>query len=141
MFEKVLIANRGEIALRVLRACRGLGLKTVAVYSEADRGAPYLPLADQALCIGPPAPAQSYLNPAAILAAARDSGLDHKPAAKMTDIPVGGGSEGGAVWLDGRKVVLPAFPAEADAGRVRAVLSAITAAIPQRLKTSFLDGN
>lgn len=77
----------------------------------------------------------------AILAAARDSGLDHKPAATMTDIPVGGGSEGGAVWLDGRKVVLPAFPAEADAGRVRAVLSAITAAIPQRLKTSFLDGN
>lgn len=77
----------------------------------------------------------------AILAAVRDSGLDRTPAAEMTDIPVGGGSDGGAVWLDGQKVVLPAFPAETDAGRVRAVLSAITAAIPQRLKTRFLDGN
>ena len=53
MFRKVLIANRGEIALRVIRACRELGIRTVAVYSEADRGAPYLELADQAICIGP----------------------------------------------------------------------------------------
>ncbi|MBI5278388.1 MAG: acetyl-CoA carboxylase biotin carboxylase subunit [Burkholderiales bacterium] len=74
MFDTVLIANRGEIALRVLRACRGLGLKVVAVHSEADRDAPYLKLADQALCIGPAAPAQSYLNQAAILAAAQVSG-------------------------------------------------------------------
>ena len=74
MFDTVLIANRGEIALRVLRACRGLGLKTVAVFSEADRDAPYLRVADQALCIGPAAPAQSYLNQAAILAAALAGG-------------------------------------------------------------------
>jgi acetyl-CoA carboxylase biotin carboxylase subunit len=74
MFDTVLIANRGEIALRVLRACRGLGLRVVMVHSEADKDAPYLALADEALCIGPAAPAQSYLNQAAILAAAELSG-------------------------------------------------------------------
>ena len=74
MFDTVLIANRGEIALRVLRACRHLGLRVVAIHSEADRDAPYLKLADQSLCIGPAAPAQSYLNQAAILAAAQVSG-------------------------------------------------------------------
>jgi len=74
MFDTVLIANRGEIALRVLRACRGLGLRVVVVHSDADKDAPYLRLADQALCIGPAAPAQSYLNQAAILAAAQVSG-------------------------------------------------------------------
>ncbi|SFL97157.1 acetyl-CoA carboxylase biotin carboxylase subunit [Variovorax sp. OV329] len=74
MFDTVLIANRGEIALRVLRACRGLGLRVVMVHSEADKDAPYLALADQALCIGPAAPGQSYLNQPAILAAAAVSG-------------------------------------------------------------------
>jgi acetyl-CoA carboxylase biotin carboxylase subunit len=74
VFDTVLIANRGEIALRVLRACRGLGLRTVAVHSEADREAPYLRQADLALCIGPAAPGQSYLNQAAILSAAKVSG-------------------------------------------------------------------
>ena len=74
MFDSVLIANRGEIALRVLRACRGLGLRVIAVHSDADRDAPYLALADQALCIGPAAPGESYLNQAAILAAAQVSG-------------------------------------------------------------------
>ena len=74
MFDTVLIANRGEIALRVLRACRGLGLRVVAVHSEADADAPYLRQADQALCIGPAAPGQSYLNQAALLAAAQVSG-------------------------------------------------------------------
>jgi acetyl-CoA carboxylase biotin carboxylase subunit len=72
--ETVLIANRGEIALRIIRACRRLGLRAVCVHSEADRGAPWLSLADASLCIGP-APAQaSYLNIPAILAAARASG-------------------------------------------------------------------
>ena len=52
MFKRILIANRGEIALRVIRACKELGIGTVAVYSEADRGAQYLDLADQAICIG-----------------------------------------------------------------------------------------
>jgi len=74
MFNKVLIANRGEIALRIQRACRELGLKTVAVHSEADADARYVRLADEALCIGPAAPGQSYLNRAAILFAAHVSG-------------------------------------------------------------------
>ncbi len=74
MFDTVLIANRGEIALRIQRACRGLGLKTVAVHSEADRDASYVAQADHALCIGPAAPGQSYLNQSAILFAAEVSG-------------------------------------------------------------------
>ena len=74
MFDKVLIANRGEIALRIQRACQGLGIKTVVVYSEADRDAQYVKNADQALCIGPAAPGQSYLNQAALLFAAKVSG-------------------------------------------------------------------
>ncbi|RVU50934.1 acetyl-CoA carboxylase biotin carboxylase subunit [Pseudomonas syringae pv. syringae] len=74
MFDKVLIANRGEIALRIQRACKGLGLRTVAVYSEADRDAGYVQQADEALCIGPAAAAQSYLNQAAVLYAAQLTG-------------------------------------------------------------------
>lgn len=76
MFDKVLIANRGEIALRIQRACRAMGLKTVVIHSEADSEARYVALADQALCIGP-APANStYLNVAAILLAAEVSGAE-----------------------------------------------------------------
>ncbi|MGE8330321.1 MAG: biotin carboxylase N-terminal domain-containing protein, partial [Paraburkholderia nemoris] len=74
MFNKVLIANRGEIALRIQRACRELGLQTVAVHSEADADARYVRLADEALCIGPASPGQSYLNRTAILFAAHVSG-------------------------------------------------------------------
>jgi len=70
MFGKVLIANRGEIALRVQRACRELGIKTVAVHSEVDREAKYVRLADESVCIGPAAPADSYLNVPAIISAA-----------------------------------------------------------------------
>ena len=70
MFQRVLIANRGEIALRVIRACKELGVQTVAVYSQADRGARYLSLADQAICIGRAEPADSYLNIPAIISAA-----------------------------------------------------------------------
>ena len=74
MFDTVLIANRGEIALRIQRACRGLGLRTVAIHSEADRDAVYVQQADQALCIGAAAAAKSYLDQAAILFAAKVSG-------------------------------------------------------------------
>ncbi|MEO5733700.1 MAG: acetyl-CoA carboxylase biotin carboxylase subunit [Rubrivivax sp.] len=70
MFKKILIANRGEIALRVQRACREMGIKAVVVYSEADREAKYVKLADEAVCIGPAASALSYLNMPAIIATA-----------------------------------------------------------------------
>ena len=70
MFEKILIVNRGEIALRIQRACRELGIKTVVVHSEADREAKYVKLADESVCIGPAPSAQSYLNVPAIIAAA-----------------------------------------------------------------------
>ena len=70
MIQKVLIANRGEIALRVQRACRELGIKTVAVYSEADKEAKYVKLADESVCIGPPASNLSYLNIPAVISAA-----------------------------------------------------------------------
>ena len=61
MFNKILIANRGEIALRIIRACRELGVKTVVVYSEADKESLPVRLADEAVCIGPPQPLNSYL--------------------------------------------------------------------------------
>ncbi len=79
MFEKILIANRGEIALRVQRACRELGIRTVAVYSEADADAKYVRLADESVCIGPAASADSYLNVPAIISAAEvsDAGAIH----------------------------------------------------------------
>src|SRR5678815_2166224 len=70
MFKKILIANRGEIALRVQRACRDLGIRTVMVHSEADREAKYVRLADESVCIGPPPSSASYLNVPAIIAAA-----------------------------------------------------------------------
>ena len=76
MFKKVLIANRGEIALRVIWACKELGLKTVAVYSEADRNSLHVRFADQAVCIGPPRSLESYLNIPAIIASAEVTGAD-----------------------------------------------------------------
>ena len=76
MLERVLIANRGEIALRVLRACRELGIETVAVHSKADRELKHVRLADQAVCIGPPPSAQSYLNIPAIISVAEVTNAD-----------------------------------------------------------------
>jgi acetyl-CoA carboxylase, biotin carboxylase subunit len=76
MFQRILVANRGEIALRVIRACRDLGIGVVAVYSEADRDAPYLALADQTICIGPPPGAESYLNVPRIISAAEIADVD-----------------------------------------------------------------
>ena len=76
MFEKVLIANRGEIALRIHRACREMGIQTVAVHSTADADAMHVRLADESVCIGPPPGAQSYLNMPAILSAAQITGAE-----------------------------------------------------------------
>jgi acetyl-CoA carboxylase, biotin carboxylase subunit len=76
MFEKVLIANRGEIALRIQRACREMGIRTVAVHSTADANAMHVRLADESVCIGPPPARDSYLNPAAILSAAAITGAE-----------------------------------------------------------------
>src|SRR5207249_7834089 len=76
MFEKVLIANRGEIALRVIRACRELGIQTVAVYSEADRESLHVRFADDDVCIGPAPSRSSYLNIPRIIAAAEITGAD-----------------------------------------------------------------
>jgi acetyl-CoA carboxylase biotin carboxylase subunit len=70
MFKRILVANRGEIALRIFRACREMGIETVAVFSEADRGAAYLQMADEAFCIGPPKAAESYLKIDRIISAA-----------------------------------------------------------------------
>ncbi|MBK6766963.1 MAG: acetyl-CoA carboxylase biotin carboxylase subunit [bacterium] len=76
MFTKVLVANRGEIALRVIRACRDIGLKSVAVFSTADRDSLHVRFADESVCIGPPPGSQSYLSPKAIIAAAEITGAD-----------------------------------------------------------------
>src|SRR5581483_5553149 len=76
MFDKILIANRGEIALRVLRACKELGIPTVAVHSTADADAMHVRFADESVCIGPPAAKDSYLNIPAILAACEITGAD-----------------------------------------------------------------
>ena len=76
MFKKILIANRGEIALRVIRTCKEMGIKTVAVYSTADKESLHVKFADEAVCIGPPASKQSYLNIPQIMAAAEITNAD-----------------------------------------------------------------
>jgi acetyl-CoA carboxylase biotin carboxylase subunit len=76
MFKKVLIANRGEIALRVICACKELGIRTVAIYSEADRNSLHVRFADEAICIGPPRSAESYLNVPAVISAAEIADVD-----------------------------------------------------------------
>src|ERR1700738_4445503 len=76
MFKKILIANRGEIALRVICACKKLGIRTVAIYSEADRNSLPVRFADEAICIGPPQLALSYLNIPAVISAAEIANVD-----------------------------------------------------------------
>src|SRR5205809_3406801 len=76
MFKKILIANRGEVAMRIIIACRELGIKTVAVYSEADENSLHVRFADEDVCIGPPRSADSYLNVPAVISAAEITGAD-----------------------------------------------------------------
>ena len=76
MFQSILIANRGEIALRIIWACRELDIKTVAVYSEADRDSLHVSFADEAICIGPPMAADSYLSIPSVISAAEIMGVD-----------------------------------------------------------------
>src|SRR6202166_667693 len=76
MFRKILIANRGEIALRVIDACKELGIATVAVYSEADRNSPHVRFADEAVCIGPPRSSESYLTLPQLISAAEMTNVD-----------------------------------------------------------------
>src|SRR6201988_2647671 len=76
MFRKLLIANRGEIALRVICACKELGIRTVAIYSEADRNSLHVRFADEAICSGPPRSAESYLNVPAVISAAEIADVD-----------------------------------------------------------------
>src|SRR5918911_2750340 len=75
-FKRVLVANRGEVAVRVIRALHELGIEAVAVYSTADKGALHTRLADRAVCVGPPAAAQSYLNIPSVIAAAVTTGCE-----------------------------------------------------------------
>ena len=74
MFEKILIANRGEIAVRIIRACREMGIQTVAIYSQADQDALHVKMADEAVCVGGPLPRDSYLNMENIISAAIGTG-------------------------------------------------------------------
>ena len=76
MFKKILVANRGEIALRVICACKELGIQTVAVYSQADAQSLHVRFADEAVCIGPPRPSASYLNVPSIISAAEITSAD-----------------------------------------------------------------
>jgi len=76
MFNKILVANRGEIALRVICACKELGISTVAVYSEADRNSVHVRFADEAVCIGPPRSSESYLNIPHVISAAEITNVD-----------------------------------------------------------------
>jgi pyruvate carboxylase len=75
-FNKVLIANRGEISQRVARTCKDLGIKTVAIYSTADAKAPFVKAADEAICVGPPNSSESYLNVPRVLEAIRETGAE-----------------------------------------------------------------
>ena len=84
MFSKILIANRGEIAVRIIRACREMGISTVAIYSEADRNAMHVQLADESYCVGGSRVAESYLNIPAILTVAVESGARSRAALRLS---------------------------------------------------------
>jgi len=76
MFKKVLIANRGEIAVRIIKACQEIGIKTIAIYSDVDKKAPHVQIADESVCLGDPTPIESYLNIPKIIKIAKDFGAE-----------------------------------------------------------------
>src|ERR671927_23807 len=107
MFSRVLVANRGEVAVRVIRALHELGIEAVAVYSTADRGALHTRLADRAVCVGPPAAAESYLNIASLVGAAEtmeragDKALAKEELARV-GVPLVPGTEGRTTLAEAR---------------------------------------
>src|ERR1700684_1173314 len=113
LFEKVLIANRGEIARRVMRTCKRLGIRTVAVYSEADREAPHVSDADEAGLVGPPPATHSYPNVDAILGALRQTGAQavHPGYGFLSEKPTFARAvaEAGAVFVGPPPAVLESF--------------------------------
>ena len=111
MFQKILIANRGEIALRIQRACRDLGIATVAVHSTADADAMHVRLADESVCIGPPPARDSYLNIPAILSAALHHRRRRDPS--RLRLPVRERrfrGDGGGAWPDLHRPLAGAYP-------------------------------
>ena len=110
---KLLIANRGEIAVRIIRACRAMDIKTVAVYSTADKHSLHVYLADESVCIGPPAARDSYLNIAAILSAAKGTGAQaiHPGYGFLSEVPEFARAvlEAGMAWIGPSPEVLDAL--------------------------------
>ncbi len=114
MIRKLLVANRGEIAVRVIRAAREMGIRTVAVYSDADAGAAHVALADEAVAIGPPEPSASYLDAGKILDAARATGAGRGPSGVR--VPQRAGRVRGGVRGRGHRLRRPACVRDAAAG-------------------------
>jgi 3-methylcrotonyl-CoA carboxylase alpha subunit len=124
MFKKLLIANRGEIAVRVIRACRELGVTPVAVYSEADARALHVLEADEAVCIGPPAAVESYLNIRAIIDAARATGAEavHPGYGFLSENPEFAEAciAAGLVWVGPPPAAMRAMASKIEAKRLAA---------------------
>jgi acetyl/propionyl-CoA carboxylase alpha subunit len=112
MFQRILVANRAEVALRVIRACHDLGIEAVAVFSEADRGAAYLEHADEAMCIGPATASESYLNIRHIIAAAELAGVQaiHPGYGFLAETPISLKSAARAISNSSVHLKLPCAP-------------------------------
>ncbi|MFN8558382.1 MAG: biotin carboxylase N-terminal domain-containing protein [Dehalococcoidia bacterium] len=136
MFHRVLVANRGEIAVRVFAACRALGLETVAVYSDADARALHVAAADEALRIGPPPAAESYLDIPALIAAARAAGADavHPGYGFLSENPAFAEAciAAGLVRIGPPPAAMRAMASKIAAKRLAAALGAAAARLPGR---------